>query len=1228
MTDQENKTSSVLHTENILDDFGAAKTKSAEPAPSLKAQESTKKQQEPTQKDEGKAASAQAKSAPKKTPAKKSETASRASSSTGRAKAKNADEKAKKEKKAPAQVNATTATPTPKKAKSEKQTSQVNTELRSSKLGHKIVPYVLILFALFLGFSLILNLICNQGNALAENPSDHMMGMVGYYICYFFFGLFGPAVFVLPLLLINLGIFWKKYIDNSIALAKILVSFVFVVLLGAVIHVFCIQYIMQTEGLPLSACDFSSGWLMKSGAEMTGGGVLGGTFGYVMMKYLNVIGSLIIGIFLLAACLFFVLGMTPQYVWGLIRKSSAAKAEKRAAQRAAHRAALRAIAEREVSLSEEEAEEAHKQAMMDEKIRKITAKQDPTKKDTANGAVDVVRPAPQKKTEADKLAPMPMPRLEPNDGTRPFVPGDVGRKMNEESRAKNAQAAAQAQTPPPPPNPAQNRDTAVDPIFPKSNESKFVRRVPKQDRNFDLNKVFLDLGDSEEPAVPPVRKHAPIPPEVPLGTSHAKQAKTATASQTSAEAVAAKTRPVVSNTQKSAPAASVAQKAAPTATDATRPATPAATAAPRTATVQKPLAKPTTAATPTKTAPSLSAVRPATQTKPTATTKTPTAVKSPASAKPATANGQAKPIFRQAQTQQADFGLSNEQFEQLEAQQKTLPTTKKVGTKAVAGTAKASAAKTATASAKEASKREDPKKSATAAKKPLVKAASAKKYVFPPISYLQPGQPMTAENRAEIEDNMTQLSETLSSFHVKVQEISYSCGPTVTRYEVVLAPGVRVRSVTNLADDIALALRSPGGVRIEAPIPGTNAVGIEIPNKTRSTIYLRDMIESKKFAESSSKLSACLGADIAGQPLIFDIAKMPHLLVAGTTGSGKSVCINCIITSLLYRVRPDEVKLILIDPKKVEFSIYKNIPHLMAPVVTLPKDAAGALQAAVEEMERRFEIFESVGVRDLKGYNSVTENDPDMPYIPHIVIIIDELADLMMTARNEVETAICRIAQKARAAGMHLIIGTQRPSADVVTGLIKANVPSCIAFAVKSQIDSRVILDHGGAEALTGRGDMLFVPIGSMRDTRVQGAFVDDKEVEKICDFIRATNGTAVYDEHFTAKLKELAAQCGNKGKGADDIPPVDGEDRGDDPKYNDAVRVAVEEGRISTSLLQRKLGVGYSRAAKLIDRMQAEEIVSPPDGSKPRSILITPEQYLEMFVDNAKEDGNSSPDA
>ena len=553
--------------------------------------------------------------------------------------------------------------------------------------------------------------------------------------------------------------------------------------------------------------------------------------------------------------------------------------------------------------------------------------------------------------------------------------------------------------------------------------------------------------------------------------------------------------------------------------------------------------------------------------------------------------------------------MTSEEFERLEAQQNLLPR---------AGAPAKKAAASATGEKKPAAAKPAEKSAAAKPEKP----AKPKRYVFPPVSYLQPGEPMSEENKAELEESSEALATTLRSFHVNILgEPRHACGPTVTRYEVTPAAGVRVRTITNLADDIALALRSSGGVRIEAPIPGTNSVGIEIPNKTRSTIFLRELIESKAFTSSQSKLTACLGSGIAGEPLIFDIAKMPHLLIAGTTGSGKSVCINCIVMSLLYKATPEDVRLIMIDPKKVEFSIYKNIPHLMAPVVTTPKDAAGALQAAVEEMEHRFELFEQVGVRDIKGYNNATKDDPDMPHLPYIVIIIDELADLMMTARDEVETAICRIAQKARAAGMHLIIGTQRPSADVVTGLIKANVPSRIAFAVKSQVDSRVILDHIGAEALTGRGDMLFVPIGSMRDTRVQGAFVDDKEVERICEFIRATNGTAEYDEKFISKLKELAAQCGNKGRSGGDFVPSGGEEGGEkgaDSKYADAVRIALEEKRISTSLLQRKLEIGYSRAAKLIDRMQSEGYVSPPDGSKPRTILITPEEYMEKFIDNA----------
>ena len=1041
-----------------------------------------------------------------------------------------------------------------------KKDGKVNLEPpRSSRPGHKVLPYVFWGLALFIGVSLLLNIFCNWQNSL-EDPTQHWMGIVGYHICYGLFGLFGPAVFTLPAIFVVLGIFWKQYIDNKVATAKIIASLTFIVSLAALIHIFCL--------MTLGERNFTTEALMRHGAEMTGGGLIGGSFGYLLYSLCSFVGSLIIGFFLLSVSLFYMLGMTPQHLWNRIRNHS------------------KTHGKRAPSYSEQSAEDAEIQAKINEKIRRTTTRQmsvdesDDFASEAPLGAVRVVQPA-QKKTAEDKMAPMPMPRLDPTEEDTLFVPDHITERMsamgqepapstyNTPSPVRTpvqapatrqepitspmpASAPTEAKPAAPAPDPALNRDAAVEPIFPKNTENRQVRRVPKADRNFDLKNIFIDLDDSDAQLT---KKHAPVPPEVPL-----------TATQKST----APTQRPTGATPTARPATPATKPATPTqkpVAQGTRPVPPSQKPAGAATTAAKPVARPAQKPTGAPAAPSISAIKQPTR----------------------------------GIEQPKDFGLTSEEFERLEAQQG--PTLPKAGTPVK---------KPATAA------------SPTADKKPVAKPekpAKPKRYVFPPVSYLQPGEPMTEENRAELEQSGRDLAETLRSFHVNIMDAPrYSYGPTVTRYEVTPAAGVRVRTITNLSDDIALALRSSGGIRIEAPIPGTNSVGIEVPNKTRSTIYLRELIESKAFTSSQSKLTACLGSGIAGEPLIFDIAKMPHLLIAGTTGSGKSVCINCIVMSLLYKAKPDEVKLIMIDPKKVEFSIYKNIPHLMAPVVTTPKDAAGALQAAVEEMERRFELFEQVGVRDLKGYNTATKDDPDMPTLPYIVIIIDELADLMMTARDEVETAICRIAQKARAAGMHLIIGTQRPSADVVTGLIKANVPSRIAFAVKSQVDSRVILDHIGAEALTGRGDMLFVPIGSMRDTRVQGAFVDDKEVERICEFIRATNGTAEYDEKFISKLKELAAQCGNKGRSGGDFVPSGGEDGGDkgaDSKYADAVRIAIEEKRISTSLLQRKLEIGYSRAAKLIDRMQSEGYVSPPDGSKPRTILITPEEYMEKFIDN-----------
>ncbi len=495
-----------------------------------------------------------------------------------------------------------------------------------------------------------------------------------------------------------------------------------------------------------------------------------------------------------------------------------------------------------------------------------------------------------------------------------------------------------------------------------------------------------------------------------------------------------------------------------------------------------------------------------------------------------------------------------------------------------------------------------------------------KAYEFPPIELLSPdNNPKGEDVSAELNSNAKKLVDTLRSFKVGVNEITYSRGPTITRYEIKPAEGVRVRSIANLVDDIALSLATTG-VRIEAPIPNKPAVGVEVPNQNPNTVFLRTLIEAEKFANEGSKLTACLGADVGGKSVYFNIAKMPHLLIAGATGMGKSVCINSIIVSLLYKARPDEVKLILIDPKKVEFNIYKDIPHLYAPIVSEPTKAAGALASAVAEMERRFELIEEVGVRDIYNYNAVTKDDPDKEFMPQMVIIIDELADLMMTAADSVESSICRLAQKARAAGIHIIIGTQRPSVDVITGLIKANIPSRIACTVASQVDSRTIIDIAGAEKLIGRGDMLFAPVGAAKPMRVQGAFVSEGEVEKVVEFIKANNMAAKYNEDFVNRIEEEAAKCASGKKGGVAEPAGEIGTDGLDPKFRAAVEVAVDNGRIATSLLQRKLEIGYGRAAKIIDQMEEMGYISAPDGNKPRKVLISKEDFMQMVVNNEIE--------
>ena len=465
-------------------------------------------------------------------------------------------------------------------------------------------------------------------------------------------------------------------------------------------------------------------------------------------------------------------------------------------------------------------------------------------------------------------------------------------------------------------------------------------------------------------------------------------------------------------------------------------------------------------------------------------------------------------------------------------------------------------------------------------------------YILPPVSLLKKNSSrQNSFSEKELLNNAQVLEKTLESFGVQAKVVQVSCGPTITRFEIQPSPGVKVSRIVSLADDIALSLAAPD-VRIEAPIPGKAAIGIEVPNKQVSSVLLRDVIETQEF-KTSSKLTIALGKDIGGNPVVADLAEMPHLLIAGATGSGKSVCINTIISSILYKAFPNEVKFLMIDPKVVELTVYNDIPHLLTPVVTDAKKAAAALNWVVMEMEKRYQTFAKEGVRDITRYNELNTGNP----LSKVLVIIDELADLMMVSPREVEDSICRLAQMARAAGIHLVVATQRPSVDIITGLIKANIPSRISFAVSSQVDSRTILDVSGAEKLLGKGDMLFFPVGASKPTRIQGAYVSEEEVEKLVDFVKKQKPPAY--EKTLSDFKEVETE--KKEEETDEL-------------FKEALRLVIDSGQASISMLQRRLHIGYSRAARLIDQMEERGFVGGFEGTKPREILISKEQFERYF--------------
>ncbi|MBR4858509.1 MAG: DNA translocase FtsK [Clostridia bacterium] len=492
-------------------------------------------------------------------------------------------------------------------------------------------------------------------------------------------------------------------------------------------------------------------------------------------------------------------------------------------------------------------------------------------------------------------------------------------------------------------------------------------------------------------------------------------------------------------------------------------------------------------------------------------------------------------------------------------------------------------------------------------------------YIYPSVELLNYSEKSgSADNMAEMQLGAKKLVSTLESFNIRAEVTNICRGPSVTRYELLPDAGVRINKITSLVDDIALRLAATS-VRIEAPIPGKAAIGIEIPNSVKSMVTMREIIDTPEYRDSTSKLNVALGKDITGNIMCADLAKMPHLLVAGTTGSGKSVCLNSMIVSILYNASPDEVKLLMIDPKMVEFTVYNGIAHLEVPVVSDPRKAAGALGWAVGEMDKRYKQFSENGVRDIKGYNRLCETRDDLVRMHQIVIFIDELADLMMVSPKEVEDSICRLAQKARAAGIHLVIATQRPSVDVITGIIKANIPSRIALSVSSQVDSRTILDAAGAEKLLGNGDMLFNPVTVSKPTRVQGCFISDAEVERVVNHIKSQAQTT-YNEETIHEIEAKAAAVENsKKKAADDDGDADW-----DPMLNDAIEVVVNAGGASTTMLQKKLKLGYARASRVMDQLEEKGIVGPSEGAKPRTVLISKQQWYEM---QALGDGAGVPD-
>ena len=978
---------------------------------------------------------------------------------------------------------------------------------RRSTFSEQYLPYIFGALAVLFTVFLVLNLL--KGS---DTPATHAGGLVGYYICRFLFGCLGWAAYLLPLLFMNLAIFWRRYCEERLVAVKVILSVLLMVMISAVIHVgVCAKD-------PALSQVYDVLYLFRTGAEFGSGGIVGGLAGYALYAGLKLPGTIALAAVSLPLIVMLLIGVTPGYVFGKIGGALKVRREIAAEEREIRREER--AARREEEAAEAAEAQAKRKADAAEAYRKKREKLDADRRRAEQAAEQAEEDAGVDTPEEEPAETKPAKSGRKSGRRTALVDTETGEMLEE---AEDASAASRA----PAPTPAPATNTAADdedddedlpslPLFESAATAKTSDRddESRREKRYDgtevewkapaaeggyVEKKFSGKGPRPAPAAPARRELVDD-----------EETETFDTAET-----------MVTDLEEEAYAAGDGEEVVLTAAES---------------------------------APSGGNY----------------SVVYQANAKPV--DGLMVTINKQEYAAVAESGLSEEEL--------------------VLSTAHAPAD---------------------------IPAAPAQEYQFPSVDMLTKGSSRYEANDDEIAENTRLLREVLESFHIRVKEISCSCGPTITRFEVKPDTGVRVRAIANLVDDIAMNL-AKAGVRIEAPIPGKAAVGIEVPNAEPATVYFRNILETPEFRNHKSRIAACLGADVSGRPVILDINKMPHLLIAGATGMGKSVCINSVVMSILYKAKPDEVKLILIDPKKVEFAMYRELPHLLCPIVSDPKQAAGTLYCAVNEMERRFGLIEEVGVRNLAGYNEITAGDPERPPMPQIVIIIDELADLMMTAPADVETAICRLAQKARAAGIHLVIGTQRPSVDVITGLIKANIPSRIAFTVASAVDSRTIIDTVGADKLIGRGDMLYAPVGVNKPMRCQGTFVSESEVERVVTFIKENNDPVVYDEEFIKNIAVEAARCGvNKKKGEqvsiDDFDGLGGDQNlwGEEAKFWEALEIIVSKEKIGTSALQRAIKLGYGRAAGIIDRMEKYGFVGPDPGNKTgRDVRITYEQYMD----------------